>query len=507
MTDAPPPASALAENREDSSETILEAAHLKSTSISGVAVNMGSQGVRLVLQFVYQIVIARLLAPRDFGLVAMSAPVIAFVQVFADLGLSQATIQRPSISQSQLSFLFWINVAVGVGLALVTTALSPAVGWFYGDARAVGITVASGSLFVLGGLYTQHIALLNRRLNFVHLAAIDLTAFACGGAASLTAALLGAGYWAIILNAAVTSVVSLAMAWTFARWIPSRPAVCEDARALLRSGGDVTGFNVLNFFSRNMDNILIGRFAGARNLGLYDRAYKLCLLPFNQISYPFSRVATPLLSRTLNDPRLYRSAYRRLLEANMMLAYPAIVFALVMIDQLVLYGLGAKWTGVAPIFSILALDAFTAPVANSFGWLYVSQGRTRLMRNLGAISSIFFVAAFAAGLRWGAIGVATGYVGAGALEVLILLLLVTRSGPVNLLTVIDAGWRCALAAVATLGILVMARRLLPPGIVTLGALGVGAYVVFLGLMALSSSGRATLRDGLTHTLAKLPSRR
>lgn len=481
----------------------MEEQELKKASVAGIAASMGAQAARLALTFLYQIVIARLLLPHDFGLVAMSGPVVAFVQIFADLGLTQATIQRRSITQEQLSFLFWLNVAMGIAVALATVALSPLVGWFYGDARTVNITMVLGTLFVLGGFYAQHAAILNRRMQFISLAAIDLTSFLCGGLASIAAAALGAGYWAILVNPAVTSVVYMALAWRFARWRPSRPALCEDARSLLGFGGNMTIFSVADFFARNMDNILIGRFSGPVQLGFYDRAYKLCLLPFNQVSYPFARVAMPLLSRTVDEPGRYRSSYSRLLEANLMLAYPGVVFAIATIDQLVAVALGPHWTGVAPIFRVLALDAFVAPIGSSFGWLFVSQNRTREMRNCGLLSSMLFVTAFVIGLSWGAVGVAAGYVSAGLLEILVLMYVVTRRGPVNLAAVLRPLLPSAVCAGLVWVALRLAQGLLAPGLPALGLLAVGSYLLFFLLMAFTSSGRQVLREAAQQLQARL----
>ena len=351
--------------------------------------------------------------------------------------------------------------------------------------------------------YSQHAAILNRRMQFISLAVIDLTSFLSGGLASIAAAVLGAGYWAILVNPAVTSVVYMMLAWRFARWRPSRPALCEDARSLLGFGGNMTAFNVADFFARNMDNILIGRFSGPVQLGFYDRAYKLCLLPFNQVSYPFSRVAMPLLSRTVDDAGRYRSSYSRLLEANLMLAYPGVVFAIAMIDQLVAVALGPHWTGVAPIFRVLALDAFVAPIGSSFGWLFVSQNRTREMRNCGLLSSVLFVTAFLLGLPWGAVGVAAGYVSAGLLEILVLMWVVTRRGPVNLATILRPLVPSAVCAGLVWIVLRVAQGLLAPGLSALALLALGSYLLFFSLMAFTSSGRQVLREAARELEARL----
>ena len=153
-------------------------------------------------------------------------------------------------------------------------------------------------------------------MRFRALAFIDLTAFCVASVVALGAAWLGAGYWAIVTHQVVTSLMSMALAWSVTRWLPSRPSRVEGAREMLRFGGNLTGFNLVNFFARNLDNVLIGRFNGEVSLGLYDRAYKLLLLPLNQITTPLARVALPLLAKLRGDETGYTNAFLRLLEGH-----------------------------------------------------------------------------------------------------------------------------------------------------------------------------------------------
>jgi len=145
-----------------------------------------------------------------------------------------------------------------------------------------------GAIIAVSGLYTQHLALLNRRLKFLPLVIIDLGSFIAGAVAGIAAARFGLSYWAIVINQAVLAVVAMGLAWSFTRWIPSWPKKTDQARSLLGTGANITTFNMVNYFARNLDNILIGRFCGEVPLGLYDRAYKLFLLPLSQINTPFS---------------------------------------------------------------------------------------------------------------------------------------------------------------------------------------------------------------------------
>lgn len=469
-------------------------ANLKVASVSGIAVNFAAQMVKFGLTFLYQILLARLLQPADFGVVAMAAPVLAFVGLFADFGLTQATVQRANISQQQLTLIFWINCLLSLALAIITVVVSPLVGRFYHNEQVTPIVVILGSMFFLGGLYAQHLALLNRRLAFAKLAVIDLVGFLAGAAAAIAAAMLGLRYWAIIINGVVTGIVTLVLAWMFTRWVPGRPQWAEDARALLGFGGNITTFNVVNYFARNLDNVLIGKYVGVVGLGLYDRAYKLLLLPLSQITGPFAKVATPLLAQLLDDPPAYRRAYTRMLEAICLLTFPGVVFAMVSSKLLIDTVLGSRWDGVAPIFSVLAIGAFFAPISNSTGWLFITQDRTREMRNWGVVSSAMFVLSFILGLRWGAQGVANSYVAVGALQGPLIWWAVTRRGPLSFVQLLSGLFPHGVALAVTIVGQIALQRVLPYKPWALIALGAAAYPVFVLGLGTTVGGRQAIRD-------------
>src|SRR5271166_3442320 len=173
-------------------------ADLKGRSVRGGLLTITSQGTQFVLQSIATVVLARLLTPADFGLVAMVTAVTGLGSAFADLGLSEATIQRKEISHEQVSALFWINVAIGLGLMLVTMGLAPALVWFYRQPRLKGITFWLSLTFLIGGLRVQHNALLQRQMRFVAIAIRDLVAYSVAVTTTIAMACLGAGYWALV---------------------------------------------------------------------------------------------------------------------------------------------------------------------------------------------------------------------------------------------------------------------------------------------------------------------
>ncbi len=141
-------------------------ADLKGRSVRGGAVTMAAQGIKFFLQIGSTVVLARLLTPEDFGLIAMVTAVTGFVMMFKDMGLSMATVQRAEIDHAQISTLFWINVVLSLAFMLLTATLAPAIAWFYSEPRLTWITLALAGAFIFSGFTVQHQALLRRQMNF-----------------------------------------------------------------------------------------------------------------------------------------------------------------------------------------------------------------------------------------------------------------------------------------------------------------------------------------------------
>jgi len=391
----------------------LEQAALKRASVRGAAVSFGAQGLRFVLQFGAQITLAHLLLPRAFGLIAMVAPVLSLVQVFNDLGLTQATVQRPRISHHELSTLFWINVVVSLGLACMLAGASPAVAWFYQEPRLIPITLCCGGLLVLSGVSAQQIALMNRRMRFGALATIDISCAIVAFVVGVGAAVAGAGYWALVAMQAGNSITILVLAWTLSDWRPSWPQGRGQDGAgvgsLLRFGGHLTGFNILQYVETNLGTVLIGRFDGTAALGLYDRAYKLVIVPWWQISLPLDRVAVSLLSRLQGSQAQYAKAHRQLLQGLLLVAAPGLLWAAIAAPDLVPLVLGPAWGHAAPIVASLSLATMLVPYGAAAYWLFVSQDRVGEQLRFGMIGGALLIISILSGIHWGPIGVARSF--------------------------------------------------------------------------------------------------
>lgn len=385
-------------------------------ALGGAVYTAAAQALTVIFTMLSTIVVARILSPSDYGVIAMAAPVTNFILLFQNLGLSQAVIQSRSVSASQLNGLFWVNIGASGVIAIVFVAISPLVGWFYGDVRAGYVVAASALTVLIGGTVLQHSAILNRELRFRALSLATAAMVTTSFAATVVAALLLRSYWALWLGAFAGTVVNAVLLWCMDSWRPSLTVSLRGTREMLKFGAGVTGFNLFNFVSRNLDNVLIAHTWGSASVGLYDRAYKLMMFPIQNINGPISQVMLPILGRLRDEPERFRRAFMIAAQAIQLAAVPGMAVAVASSDQLIPFLLGDRWAAASPIFFWLGLNALIQPLANSAGWLFITSGRTGVLMKWGAVSSATTALSFVIGLNWGPVGVATAYFMGSALR-------------------------------------------------------------------------------------------
>jgi len=466
-------------------------------AVRGGILTLSAQAVKFVVQIGSLMILARLIAPSQFGLVAMVTAIVGFFTLFKDMGLSMATVQRRVITHEQVSNLFWVNVGFSLVLTAVVAAAAPLVAMFYHQRALTGITFVSSFGFLLAGVGVQHQALLQRQMKYRALVLIDVSSLLLGTLTGVLLAWRGAGYWSLVVMSLVTAGGASCLYWLVCGWRPGLPSRGTKVRSLLAFGGYLSGFNAVNYFARNLDNILIGWRWGAQPLGLYSRAYQMLTLPLQQVVAPLTAVAVPMLSRVTRDEVRYRRAYVRAAEKLAALTMPLMAFMICTSDWLVRFVLGPQWAGAARIFLFLGIAGLVQPVASSTGWLFVSQGRTRDMFVWGVIGTGITVPAFLVGLPYGALGVAVAYAATNVAVITPLLFwYVGRTGPVrarDFLSVLRVPSTQSGAVAATL----MAFRSFDhsvtpiPGLLSGAALTVTAMTV--ALMA-QARGRDLLRD-------------
>ena len=466
-------------------------------TVRGGAATLLSQGCGFVLLFGLQIVLARLLTPEDFGLVAVVTSVITFFSLFGDLGLPTATVQRREITHEQVSLLFWLNTAWGVALALLTAAAALPLARLYGEPRLAPVVAALAAGFVFVGVGSQHRALLRRRLQFASLALIDLLALGAGAAAAVMSARLGYRYWALVhmrLTTAACATLGLLLA---SRWRPGRPRRGLRVRPLLAFGSLLTGFDVMAYVTRNADNLLIAWYAGARPLGFYYKAYQMLLAPAQQIVAPLGSVIIPALSRLQADPLRYGAYYHRGILLSASTGMPLVTFLFVGADWIVPLLLGDQWGQSVPLFHALALAAFIGPVEAGSGWLAVSLGRVGRQFKLTLLSTLVTLAGFFVGVRWGAFGVALSFSLCRAAFFVPKLMSASEGSPVRWTGILRTAARPAAASLtAAAGLAALSLYFKPAahGVAGLAASGFCFLLMYIGAWSALPGGRRSLRD-------------
>lgn len=473
---------------------------LKGRSVRGGAATLGGQAANFVLKLGSTAILARLLTPADFGLIAMVTAVTGFVEMFKDAGLSMATVQRAEINHRQVSTLFWINVALSLLLMLVVMALAPAVAWFYSEPQLLPVTLALGALFPLGGLTIQHQAVLHRQMRFGTLASIDVASNALGIVAAIIAAAFGARYWALVAMMAAAGISNMALVWLRCGWRPGLPVRGSGVRPMLAFGGNLTGFTFVNYWARNADNLLIGWYWGAVPLGLYSRAYSLLTLPLAQINAPVAAVAAPAMSRLQRQPDRYAQYYLRALSGTTLMVFPLAVALILFADDFIEILLGPQWSGAVLTFRLLGLAALLQPIGNSTGWLYVSNGRTDRMFAWGVFASTVTLATFLVAVAFGVNCLAASY----SVEMVVLawpcVAWACHGTPVFPMRVFSAVYPQLLAALAA-GVAAWSIRCAvasssPGRYVGLCVAGAGLACVYVACIAIVPAARATILSSL-----------
>jgi PST family polysaccharide transporter len=390
----------------DTFSTVHLKADLTGRSMRGGLWTISSQAMQFIVQSTSTVVLARLLMPADFGLVAMVTTITGLGQAFADLGLSEATIQHPEINHEQVSALFWVNVGVGLALTLITGSLAPVLAWFYREPRLRAITLVVSLTFLLGGLRVQHDALLRRQMRFRALALRDVVCYMVAVPAAIGLAWCGFGYWALVALPLILNAGQGLFSWLLVRWIPGLPRRGAQVRPLISFGGSIAASYLLFSINGSADNVLIGWYWGAGPLGLYSRAYNLLMLPVRQLGGPAGSVAVPGFSRVQDDPERLARYYLR--ATNLVVWISGLLFGFLFVAAVpvIVLTLGNRWRAAAPVFQILVIAALGQLLLETSLWLLVSRGMgVKLLRALIAMTPLM-VGSYALGLRFGIKGVA-----------------------------------------------------------------------------------------------------
>lgn len=474
----------------------MDPRELKDRSVRSGAITLIDQGLATLIHMVSVIVLARLLTPEDYGTVTMVTAITGFLELFRELGLSSATVRTREITHEQVSNLFWINAGLGAAITLIIAAVGPILAWFYHKPEVTLVTAGLALTSILNSLGTQHGALINRDMRFATMAVIRISALLAGFAAALLVAFAGGTYWALVASYVITAAWHSAGNWLASGFVPGRYKKGVGLRPLIRFGANVAGADVVYYIHRNMDNVLIGRVWGAAQLGLYNKAYSLLMLPISNLRSPLNRVAFPALSRLQADPTAFRAFFIKYCSLLSFVTMPVVAFLFASSEHVIRLFLGPRWLGAAELFTILALVSFIQAPSGIRSIVQTALGRGDRLFRLSLITGGVAVASFFIGLSWGARGVAIAYAVSTYLVLHPSLAYAFHGTPVRTSDFYRSIMRPTVSSVIMAALLVLIESRLGgwSDIVVLAFMFLAGGLCYLGLFVLMPQGRRDLRD-------------
>lgn len=486
---------------------------MKERAVKSAGITIAAQGIKLILQLGSVAIMARLLQPSDFGLIAMVTVFTGLALQFMEGGLSMATIQRDQITHAQVSNLFWVNGALGTALCLLGILISPLIAALYDEPDLTMVMAVMSLTFLIGGLSVQHDALLRRQMRFKAISVIDIVSMVAGIIAGISAAFAGFGYWALVITTVTTLATKTAMRWLSTRWVPSMMSRGSGVGPLLGFGANLTGANFIGYIATNLTPFAVGIVGGAQSLGLFNRANMLTSIPSSQMLPPVMKVLQPTLSRVANDPERLRNTLNSIMGKLVLGTMFVTLTMAVLADLIVQLFLGSGWEGAVPIFRMLAVFSLVEPIAGFLAVSLVAIGNAKALLHWKAITLSILIVSIGIGSLWGAFGVVVAYALSGVfIRLPGFLYYASRLLPITFGELIKTLVPSVICAVGTTGGLYTLRQLIPieNSIAGLAVFIAAAAVIYLTLCLLIKPTRRELIEilGLLKLLSsrKLPSK-
>lgn len=382
---------------------------VKDKTVKGLKWSLVSQVVRFVIQLTSSIVLSRLLFPEDYGLFGMINVLIGYAMIFADFGFSSAIIQKKDISEIQLNTIFWLNIAVSIVLSLIFYFSSSWVAAFYDNPALVDVTKLSGLGFLVLSVGLVHSALLAKQMDFKRLFFIMVTSNTVSLLVAIWMAYSGYGVYALVFQTLLIYLINSVLCILTVKWKPSWQLSFQSITSIINFSKYLFATRTFSYWTRSIDNLLVGKFLNPTALGVYTKSYALMTMPLHNVSHLISRVIFPSFSALQNDTEQVRSIYLKVTKTIAMVTFPLMCGILVTADIMVPFVFGEQWIAMVPIVQVLSIAAIPQSIGTLNGNLYMFRGNTKLQFKVSMVMNLIVIAFICFGLFYGIVGVATFY--------------------------------------------------------------------------------------------------
>ncbi len=382
---------------------------LKNRSVKSAGIMIGSRAAGTIIQFFSAVILARLLSPQDFGLVAM---VTVFSLLLYNVGLNgfvEAIIQARELRHDQISNLFWIGILISSSLAILFILFTPLLSLLYKEPRVIAIGRVMAIGFIFSALATEHQALMMRNMQFGKIFVSEFSATVFSTIMAIVLALNGAGYWAIVGRQLSIGIVAAIFSWIQCPWRPALPRRGVKIKSFIKfAASTFVNFSV-NYFARNIDKAILGWKCGSIELGYYDRAYRIFVLPVSQLTDPLSSVALSTLSKIREEPLAYRNFYLKAISTVSLVGMYISALLTVSGKEIINILLGQKWSQAGIIFIAFGPSIGIILLYQTITWLYLSRGLPHVLLKWTISASSFMFILYLIGVKYRGIGMAIAY--------------------------------------------------------------------------------------------------
>lgn len=371
---------------------------LKKILISGILYTGISKYAGILISLIITAILSRLLSPADFGIVAIATVIITFFGIFSDLGIAPAIIQNKTLDKEDLSNLFSFTVWLSIGISLFFFLSSGVIAGYYNSPVLSTICRVLSLSLLFNTINIVPNALLYKDKAFKFLAKRSIIVQSVAGAIAILAALYGAGIYALLINPVLSAIIIFAI--TFRRYPQqfSFTTGFDSLRKIFSFSAYQFLFNLINYFSRNLDKLLIGKYMGMNLLGYYEKSYRLMMLPLQNITHVITPVMHPVFSDFQNDLHKLESSYLKVVRLLAFIGFPLSIFLLFTSKELMLLIFGMQWEASVPVFRILSLTVGIQIILSTSGSIFQAAGDTKSLFITGLFSATLNVTGMLIGI-------------------------------------------------------------------------------------------------------------
>ncbi|HDS1115701.1 lipopolysaccharide biosynthesis protein [Pluralibacter gergoviae] len=380
--------------------------------------NAISQFFKIFIQLINMVYLATIIPPSEYGIMAMAAVVINLGVLLRDLGTASAIIQRKEVSDELINSIFWLNVTLGVGLCIFVSASAPAIASIYNQSELISVLILLSFTFPLSSCGAAHLALLERYSLFKKVSIIEVISALLSVVVAVILANLGFGVYSLVYQSIVMNLLSSILFWRVSTWAPTFPkkSTWVNLKSIFAFSANISIFNVINYFSRNADSFIIGKYMSAFVLGNYNLAYRIMLFPLSSLTFVFGRSLYPILSRNQDDEKYIKDIYLNCVFYILLISAPLMSGIAILSVPLINVVFGSQWSLTAEILVWLAPTAILQSIISTTGAVFSAKGRAGILLIMGIIGSTLMLSAFLIGVSYNIIVFAKLYLIANVLN-------------------------------------------------------------------------------------------